>query len=59
MSLDLETLLGFKSEVLKAAVSASLLGVLWSRQFQVRRGSLIARCGPRQRDLCGTVGDGA
>jgi len=34
MSLDPETLLGIKSEVLKAAVSASLLGVLWRRQFK-------------------------
>lgn len=34
MSLDPETLLGIKSEVLKAAVSASLLGVLWRRQFR-------------------------
>jgi hypothetical protein len=33
MSLDPGTLLGIKSEVLKAAVSASLLGVLWRRQF--------------------------
>ena len=34
MSLDPETLLGIKSEVLKAAVSASLLGVLWRRQWK-------------------------
>lgn len=34
MTLDPETLLGIKSEVLKAAVSASLLGVLWRRQFK-------------------------
>jgi len=34
MSLDPETLLGIKSEVLKAAVAASLLGVLWRRQFR-------------------------
>ncbi|KAF0102248.1 MAG: hypothetical protein FD144_2683 [Rhodospirillaceae bacterium] len=34
MQLDPETLLGIKSEVLKAAVSASLLGVLWRRQFK-------------------------
>lgn len=34
MSLDPETLLGIKSEVLKVAVSASLLGVLWRRQFK-------------------------
>jgi len=34
MSLDPETMLGIKSEVLKAAVSASLLGVLWRRQFK-------------------------
>ena len=34
MALDPETLLGIKSEVLKAAVSASLLGVLWRRQFK-------------------------
>ena len=34
MSLDPETLLGIKSEVLKAAVSASLLGVLWRHQFK-------------------------
>lgn len=34
MSLDPETLLGIKSEVLKAAVAASLLGVLWRRQFK-------------------------
>lgn len=31
---DPETMLGIKSEVLKAAVSASLLGVLWRRQFK-------------------------
>ncbi|MDP2377798.1 hypothetical protein [Reyranella sp.] len=35
MSLDPESLLGIKSEVLKAAVSASLLGVLWRRQFKL------------------------
>lgn len=34
MSLDPETLLGIKAEVLKAAVAASLLGVLWRRQFK-------------------------
>lgn len=34
MSLDPETLPGNKSEVLKAAVSASPLGVLWRRQFK-------------------------
>lgn len=34
MQLDPEALLGIKSEVLKAAVSASLLGVLWRRQFR-------------------------
>lgn len=34
MSLDPETLLGIKAEVLKAAVAASLLGVLWRRQFR-------------------------
>ena len=35
MSLDPESLLGIKAEVLKAAVSASLLGVLWRRQFKL------------------------
>lgn len=34
MLLDPESLLGIKSEVLKAAVGASLLGVLWRRQFR-------------------------
>ena len=34
MSLDPETLLGIKSEVLKVAVSGALLGVLWRRQFK-------------------------
>lgn len=34
MSLDPETLLGIKSEVLKVAVSGALLGVLWRRQFR-------------------------
>ncbi len=34
MQLDPESLIGIKSEVLKAAVSASLLGVLWRRQFR-------------------------
>lgn len=34
MSLDPETLIGIKAEVLKAAIAASLLGVLWRRQFR-------------------------
>ena len=34
MSLDPETLLGIKSEVLKVAVSGAVLGVLWRRQFK-------------------------
>lgn len=34
MSLDPETLLGIKSEVLKVAISGALLGVLWRRQFK-------------------------
>lgn len=34
MSLDPETLLGIKSEVLKVAISGALLGVLWRRQFR-------------------------
>lgn len=43
MSLDPETLLGIKSEVLKVAVSASLLGVLWRRQFKfAEAGSALA-----------------
>lgn len=33
MNLDPESLLGIKSEVLKVAVTASLLGVLWRRQW--------------------------
>ncbi len=31
---DPESLLGIKSDVLKVAVAASLLGVVWSRQFR-------------------------
>jgi hypothetical protein len=34
MSLDPETLLGIKSEILKVAVSGAVLGVLWRRQFK-------------------------
>jgi hypothetical protein len=47
MSLDPETLLGIKSEVLRSAVSASLLGVMWCRQskFAEAASSLAAGLG--------------